>query len=100
MNWCTTMKEKDSNLFVFDIDNPPKKRTEATKISYRWNDSFKRMQLLFHRYGTTVPIFSPKSTVQWNRGVVKEKMLYLFVRGAFLLFIGLIRYKNKKMPRR
>ncbi|OWK98260.1 hypothetical protein AP75_06530 [Kaistella haifensis DSM 19056] len=94
------MKEKDSNLFVFDIDNPKKKRTEATKISCRWNASFKRMQLLFHRYGTTVPIFSPKSTVQWNRGVVKEKMFFLCGSGFFLLFIGLMKYLDKKMPRR
>jgi hypothetical protein len=54
------------------------------------------MQLLFHRYGTTVPIFSSKSTVQWNREVVKEKTLFLFIRGAFMLFIGLIRYKDEK----
>ena len=54
------------------------------------------MQLLFHRYGTTVPIFSPISTVQWNREVVKEKTLFLFIRGAFMLFIGLIRYKDEK----
>ena len=40
------------------------------------------MKFLFQRYGTTVPIFCPKSPVRWNRIFIKEKMLFLFGSGG------------------